>query len=531
MNRKSEKFFLLIFIILLSANLSQNRARQNDQTISCLQIPVRVFLQGKPVETLKKSDFQVFMNGKSRPVQHVQIIKRSMVQKPDQSTAPRTFIVHSLVSDAVPATRHYLSYLFDHVFKAEDRIYFFFDTGIYNFGRISSPSHALEKAVELITRHGSALKKSRNADASKLKEAIDYLRKNSEQFSGTTEEFLNGGKIHQHYYMKYFKSSMIRYLNALRIFTRHYLLPDLDRHRNLMAELNYLPGNKWIIRLFQSESRPLLSKKNRSSIKRMIRNLTQRDWLVAWLDEMDNARQIKKLLADIDRTLNIKSQFPTKEFRELLYAFNWTLHTVCIQPPAGNHSGKVEQGRADAEINLRWKQVSEMTGGSFMEWPSTATEPALTPEDIYYSVSLKLPRLKTPATLQIKLPESGYQVYYPAEIRSDLFSGSGGKTETRSWNPSITEIAFRNNKLFFKIDNPSLKSERTNAKNLLSIRIQVRDNENTLLFDQKKDLSIIKDTTKISLELGWLERGKHTVIIEATDVTTAKSEIKIVRVN
>jgi hypothetical protein len=166
-----------------------------------------------------------------------------------------------------------------------------------------------------------------------------------------------------------------------------------------------------------------------------------------------------------------------------------------------------------------------------MEWPSSPTEPFLTPEDIYYSVSLKRPRLKTPAKLQIKLPDSSYQVYYSTEIRPGQIQGTVPEKPHRTWNPSIKDITFMADKLFIQISNPLPVRDETKAQNRIRVRIQISDNQNRLLFDQRKDLSVIKTPINISLSLDWLERGKHTVIIEATDVDSGRSDIRLFRLN
>lgn len=524
---KRLQYFILVCLVACWTNLLPGRDRPPDHEVFFIKIPVRIFHQGNAVETLKKSDFQVFLNGQLQPVREMKIVKKTILPEPDTDQNPRLFMLLSSISHHNPEIEKYLEYLFNRVFEINDRLILVFDDGTYRLDNLNHMQSALLKTKRLVIRHGSILNKAKKADAERLEETIDYLRKNAESFSGNDAEFISGGKIHQHYYMKYFKSSLARYLKATQNYIRRYLLPDMNRYRELMAELNHIPGEKWIIHLYQPGMTPRLSKKNRSSIKKMINNLTQRDWTVAWMDEIDNAKQIKKLLADIDNTLNISSQFPIIQLKDLLFNDRWTLNCIFLSDNKEGQSTVVESNQSVHEVKKKWQQLSMATGGRSIEWPLPRSDSHPKVEDMYYELQLNPIHSDPVKKIEIKLSNPGYQVFYSHEIRPGPAPEFSPKTTIPTWYPHINEVDFKTNKLFIGISTHSSLKNRENRKVQIRIRVQIVDNQNRLRFDQQKDLIKIKDPIGITLALEWLEKGKHTVIVEVTDLSTSRSDIQI----
>lgn len=503
------------------------------RTINEIKIPVRVFSEGKPIDTLQKSDFKIFLSGQYHPIRQFKLVRRTLIPDPSRLRNPRLFLLLSNISHHNLRIQQYLEYLFDQVLQVNDQLILVFDTGTYKLNCIKHKHQAFLKINRMMKRHGSMLNQTQIIDIKRLEEAINYLRQNTESISGNDAETVNGGRIHQHYYMKYFKSSLARYLNTLQTYIRRYFFPDLNRYQKLMANLKNFPGEKWIIHLCQMGIVPRISKKNRTAITNMVRNLNQRDWTVAWKDEIDYAKQIKKLLADIDDSLNISTEFPSKEITDLLYTYNWTFNSICFADRSDRHSTDTGPDHFEKKIKKKWQQVTEMTGGCFIDSDASISIPDSLGKvnDIFYLLLLNPEYSSQPKKIEIKLPYHDHRILYPSEIRPGFIAASDLETALQSWKPDISEIAFNQNKLSIIISNLSPEKTKKSRKGKIQVHIQIVDNQNRLLFDEQKSLLIEKDTIGITLGIDWLKRGKHTVIIEIMDLFTGMADLKLFQVD
>ncbi|MCP5048112.1 MAG: hypothetical protein GY940_13150, partial [bacterium] len=87
------------FIAGISHDYGQERVRENVEVVN-INVPVRVFLKGKPVEGLQKEDFKLFINGNPHPVNAFFQSKRKvqLSGKPGAS-GPRLFVLLFNISD------------------------------------------------------------------------------------------------------------------------------------------------------------------------------------------------------------------------------------------------------------------------------------------------------------------------------------------------------------------------------------------------------------------------------------------------
>ncbi|MCK4836355.1 MAG: hypothetical protein KAT17_06945 [Candidatus Aminicenantes bacterium] len=532
MNRLANKI-IIFFSILSFYFLCWGEQEKTSRTINEIKIPVRVFSEGKPIDTLQKSDFKIFISGQPLSIEQFKLVHRTLKPEPNLTRNPRLFLLLCNIFDHNLQVRKCLEYIFDQILQENDRLIIVFNTGTYNLDRVTDKHQAGLKINRIVNRHGSILNRTQVIDIKRLEESINYLRQNAESISGNDAETVSGGRIHQHYYMKYFKSSLTGYLNALQIYIQKYFYPNVNRYRKLLAKLKNFPGEKWIIHLYQMGRIPRLSKKNRSAITKMIRNLTRRDWTEAWMDEIDYAKQLKKLQADIDDALKISPQFPSDKITDLLYIYNWTFNSIFLAGSNNMNSTDSGSDNLGEKIKKKWQEVSEKTGGCFIDSNKSESMPVSLENvnDAFYLLSFNPENLKPTVKIKIEPRDPGYQIFYSTAITPGVSSKSDREGIPEIWNPRIRDIAFKQNKLSVIVSNlPPEKTEKS-REGELKVQIEIVDQQNRIVFNEQRNLLTKNDTIGITVNIDWIKRGKHTVIIEITDLFSGRSELKFFQLN
>ena len=516
---------LWIALLILGTALSGKgiESRSDRETI---RIMARVFSNGIPVEDLKKDDFLVYSNGEPQTISGFETIRKKIL--PSKKTdSPTILVLVCNIYDCNDTVLSSLDYIYHNLMGEQNKLILLTNGYMVFFNQPASLKLLREKTIDFIRQHSRLLQDRASSDLKKIDEFIAYLRDNTLRTAGNDEATQRGGKIHRHYYMKYFKFSLERYLEALRKYTGGYIEPSLESFKRFFSYLGENQNNIRFYYLYQKPYFPVLSKKNRALITKMKNDLDDRDWTEAWMDELDYSKKINKILGAIDHQLGLNSDFNHDAFVDFFCKKNIALYSLFLGRQENGTANKNEESRKQAKLNRHWKELSLKTGGGFIDLNDSpsALQSLMEHEDVFYTLSFPNRVGIKPDTLRVEMKNPEFQV-----ISRIVNTGNNGESPALIKKCiQIPEVNFSKDRLTFSLKNFEKSSEEGNARGKVNVFIQLRDHQRQPVFETGKILTTEKNTVHISIDFPRLPPGDLRAILEVTDLISQITIIDFIK--
>ena len=72
-----------------------------------------------------------------------------------------------------------------------------------------------------------------------------------------------------------------------------------------------------------------------------------------------------------------------------------------------------------------------------------------------------------------------------------------------------------------------MRKETEGGFGSINIRIQIENDKNLTIFDKRKNLKVLKNSSNISLAFNWIKPGDYKIIIEAKDLFNESIKIEL----
>lgn len=504
--------FLIFLIVAGNIPAKETESRGAPQFVT---IQVRVMHHGIPVDHLTKDDFMVYSGESLQTITAFDRIRRTVFRSPQPSSPPVPVLVCD-ITDCNHRVRTGIGDIFNSLPGNRIQPVILINGYRVFFNRAVESRQALEKTMGVIRRHSRILRSQAASELKKSEDLISYLRQNTRRTAGDDEATRRGGKIHRHYYMKYFKSILEQYLEALKAYLEKYVEPRLDPFQSLFTGPGEIPANTPIFYLYQTPDFPGLSKKNRSVINKMKNDLSDRDWTEAWMDELDYAKKINKILGAIDHQLGLDRDFQTDAFVDFFFMAESALFPLYLGPPENSTPAREGGGEKMARINHHWKKVSAETGGRFIDLNLSPpnTQALNNHVDIRYRLSFIPQKTERATPIRIEMKEPGYRLIY----RKDAPDKQKVAPKIQGKRIHISEAHFSRDMLSFSLKNFEKKVGDQKSRGELHVRIQITGLHTQPLLDTGKVLKTEKSRVDIAIDLPALPRENLRAIIDVTDL-------------
>ena len=485
-----------------------------------IDIPVRVFRDGRAISKLNAGDFTVTVNGINRSGIRLVQPGVSQVQQRDPGH-PLTHILVFHLFRATPGEQRHLNDILGLLIQPNDRLWYLLPTRIVLVDRIDSSEEAVLITEALIPDELKTAEAQTVAERDNLRQFMDRLREQSFRVvdrNGPIDDGEYTG-IHLHYYMKALKSSLETYVQMKRTYEKRYLFPRGERVQSLLPHAVPSP----VVHLFyQPPALPELSRNNRRMIRHWIRELGDSDWY----DEQEYAQLIYQVLGEIDSAFSWgNSDGPRPPVRPFVEA-GAPLFPIILEPAAVQADTATRSGWWPKLVKM-WQDAASSSGGRC----TTLAETAADIRDhgcglnFHYLLRLTLTGGEDLQSLKIEAKDRGARVFHPA---ADAVARSA---RTAVWkNPPqtvrIEEAAFRNRELTLV-----LRPSETGGgpSDPVLVRIRVRHGPGRWVFDQSKSLTPQGDRVRARIRFTRLPPGSYAFFIETRLATSTISTLRLIR--
>lgn len=532
--KKKTNIFLIASVFISSIFLIQlfpdtTRGEDEDKVLETVdvtnfEVPVRVFHKKKLVDNLKKEDFLLYEGGKLQKINGFYLTRKKIDlidDKPVEAEGPeakgRYFVLVFKITEFNDQLKDGLDYLFEKLFTKNDQLLLFINEKTYFINNLRD-SVSVKKIVAKMLHDESIKARHR------LARLLDTI---SNELSMSRFNQILGGAMTQP------AVEMIKFLEKYIFiwdnYKKIYLTPSVDDYYNFARYLQKIDKEKWVINFYQIEMFPKL--KNSGEMMREIKSLISTLQASTRGEDVFHSRTLSSLLLKINIALNATTDFPSEEISKLFYKVNTVFHSIFIKTTKTTLSQDLEYKRVSTNLENSFREITERTGGSLISSGniSKSVKKLTEKEDILYMLTYTPEEGRKAGKIKIVTKNPDYKVVYDNNMREKYIQKYFRKKEMLVPSVRIERAVLKKNNLSIKIIDYYFRMENGKRLGKLKIHIQVVDNSGKVYFDQRKTMVAGKKSFKITLNLKDLVTGEYSIVVDALDLLTGKSDMKYVQ--
>jgi hypothetical protein len=537
-----KKFWLVCVVVTLTATGAVPEQQQEEplkETVQVVnvEVPVRVYFKGKPVDNLNKTDFRLYEDRKLQEINGF-ILKRKKIQSQQISMTAeqaetgtrRLFVLVFRITHYNDDLKTGVEHLFTKVLRPTDQLLVFANNRSARYDNLNDAATVRAKIEALLDEESI---QARNKMVAYLQAVETELNLHEFEMNIRSRpvgsQQLPGGQqgIQQPYHI-FINNFLSKYIMIWRDYKKKYLVPDINRYYNFAKFLQNIPHEKWVIDFYQMEMFPRI--KLGSEVMRRIRNAIGQ-WQV--MDGPEGAtynsfaRIISRQLAEIQKEMNLSKDFPSDEVAKIFHDVDTTFHSIFMRTSRSALAQDVEYQDIASDVEKTIRDITDRTGGELIvsNKLDTALEAIGEAEDIYYILTYAPEEPEKVGKIKIKLNNSKYKLVYSPNIRSGYLRDFIEAKEIDGPPVQIRECQFKNNKLSLILSDFYWSSKHSGR---LTIRIQIKNRQGISIFDQEKNINATKKEIKIALNITGVGRGTYNIVVDVEDLLTKKTASEII---
>lgn len=486
-----------------------------------IEVPVRVYLKGKPVKHLSREDFEIFEGRERREINGFFIKKKRIKirdngQTPvEKSTDSRYFVLVFHIREFNKHLENGLKYVFENMMHKNDQLM------VMAIGKTLFFNNLIEK--ERAHAQVSELLKTQAQQARNRMLLLRSKVRNNPMFNVPGNSILKNS-LDSLFEMVY--DYLKRYERILLDYKKKHLMPEMTSFYNFATHLDTINKEKWVISFYQEESYPHLGPDQKRWLDDIINQL-----MVQYEHKATYSKMLQNLLLRVERELNAAVSFPAADVQKFFTRTGVTFHSILIpmvNPQSFQFSSGFEQlGFEYKKISTNFenslRELTKKTGGTLV-YSGNLVDSLQTieeKEDICYWLTFSPKNPEKSAKVRVKVRGSGYKVVYDNNMQPDYFRAFLEKRDVR-----LNNISFYKGMLRLQISGFQFREKGKEKVGRVSLRVRVKDSQNKDVFDQEKMLQPVKKNINISIPFSWLPKGKYHVIVDAKDLFTGKTMSK-----
>lgn len=520
--KKIAFIIMSVFLLLPQAVEPQDVLKEKVEVVN-IEVPVRVFRDGVPVDGLSKDDFRLSEDKEPQTLNGFYVRKKKMnvrnINLQAGGTAPpsRYFVLVFRVFEYNEQLEKGVHYLFDQILNKNDKLLVL-----------------VNDRTLLLNQDVWQLKRREILDQILKQEALKSRQK-LEQFFLAVQKDLDQTKLRMllerdsGFYAPRIIDFLNRYLRTWNEFKAKYLIPDLDKFYNFARHLENVREEKWVLTFYQIEMFPNM--KISGQIHQQIVQLIS-DLQVARSEDALHARIIEQLLERIDRELNAADSFPVEEISKMLVKVDTTYHCFImgVRREVLSEDLAYKQVASDIENSLR--AITRRSGGEviFSGNIGSALHTVEEKEDIYYVLTYEPSRPERKGKVKIELPGNpDCRLFYDDNIRADYIGEYLQKKREQDPLVILEGLKLKGRTLAMKISNFKIAGSGRERSGRLSVAIRIRDDQNRELYDQDRAFAAQESQMDLNVDFAFLKPGRHMFLVEVHDLLTGKTIMDVLQ--
>jgi hypothetical protein len=427
-----------MLLLLNGLPAQEEETIREEVSVVNIEVPVRVYLDGKPVDNLSKQDFEIY-EGRQRQEINGFFIKRKKIKTPDtgassfnQQLPSRYFVLAFHIREFNDHLEKGLRYIFENMLHKNDRMMVFAAGKTLLFNDLAEKEKCLEQV-------SSCLKIQADEARARMLRLRSTVRNNPLFNVPGNSRLKNSLDAEFELVYDYLK----RYERILLDYKKKYLMPEITGFYNFANHLDTIDMEKWVINFYQEESYPHLGPAQKKWINDLI------DELMAEPEHKSTYSQmLHTLLLRVERELNAANSFPVEDINKFFTRTGVTFHSLLIplvnpqsfQFSSGFHQMGFEYKKISTDFENSLRELTKNTGGTLAYSGNLvkSLHRIEEQEDICYWLTFSPQHPDKTAKVEVKVRGPGYKLIYDNNIQPDYLRAFTEKRDIRFENVSFT---------------------------------------------------------------------------------------------
>jgi VWFA-related protein len=521
-------FYLWILISFLwggyMVGQQEDEAIKETVRVVNVEVPVRVYEHGKPVDNLTKNDFKLYEGGKRQDIngfilkkKRIKVQDLEMTAEQEKTLAPRYFALTFRITHYNDYLKEGLDYIFDKILRASDQLLVFANDRTAFFKNLADKNSI---KTELDRMLFDASLEARNKLLLFLKQIETLVNKVN------LELILQDQSAHRDaaYYdvMEY----LDKVLEVWHIYKLRYLIPDINKYYNFARLLKNIDKEKWVINFYQFEVFPNILVNGESM--RRINNMAANFQASADGKMSTFGRMIEKKMMTLDKEMSLAKDFPSEEVAKIFHNVDTTFHSIFMKTSITTLMQDIEYREIATELESSLRAITDRTGGKLLvsNKLDNALDQISEVEDVYYVLTYAPKNPDKVGKIKVKLNNHKYKLVYSPNLRTGYLAQFLEEKQIEGKNPDIRDLKFNQGKLVFGVTDFTWKEKEGG---ILSIHIRIEDQQGKTVFDEEKTVKATQKKINIALNIKGIEKGEYDVVIDVVDLFTKMSGTEILK--
>ena len=524
---KKQKMYITIVLLVLVVGFPFHSSAQEDEVTTTesvrvvnVEVPVRVFLKGSPVDGLTRSNFEVFEDGRPQEINGFFIRKKKIneTKVPTNVIEQRTtmksryFVLVFKIIDYNKQLHKGLEYLFKNVFQESDQCLVFINDKSIFFKNLTQREHVKAVMHRFLREESKKARQRMQNYLTKVEDEVKMLR-----FRFVLVPFTGEYIVEVWRFLK-------RYLVIWNEYSNIYLKPDLDNYFYFSRHLEKIKKEKWVINFYQIEKFPKL--KQTGSMMEIIRTMLSSFQMSDDAEYSTMAKALSKLLRNIDIEMHATRDFPADDISKLFMKVDATFHSILIPVNRQLFSEDLEYREVSSELESSLREITKRTGGSLLRTGDleSALGTIREKEDITYMLTYSPDDPDKVGRIRVKVDNKKFRILYDDKMRADYIREYLKKKKLEVPDIRILNTNFRNKVLTVDVEDFLISNQDNHTqKGKIFFEIEILDSGNKTLYDQKKTIIAERDHISIAVDFPWMRKGRYNLIVQVTDIQTGKT--------
>ena len=485
-----------------------------------VEVPVRVYDKGQPVDNLTKSDFTLFEGGKRQEI-HGFIIKKKKIANRDmdlnaeqeQVSGGRYFVLVFRITHYNDYLKKGLDHVFDTVLNESDQLLVFVNDQSTFFKNLADMESVKSRLDQLLRDVSLEARNKLFLNIKRIEAMLGNFKFN--QYAGGRTESHRG-----------ISGYLRKFLEVWKEYKKKHLIPDINKYYNFARFLKNIEKEKWVINFYQFEMFPDIILNSES-----MRYLRQRigEWQVSRIQEVVTfARLISRQLIEIEKELSVAKDFPADEVAKIFHNVDTTFHSVFIKTTMSTLHEDMEYREIASDLENSLRAITDRTGGKLVvsNKLDLALDKISEVEDVYYVLTYAPKNPDKVGKIKVKLNNRKYKLVYSPNLRTGYLSQFLESKEIKAQPVKVEDLSFKKGKLKFSVSDFFMDKKEVGA---LEIRIRLNNGQGKSVFDQKKRIKATQKKINIALNIRGLKTGNYDVVVDVTDLYTKSSSTELLK--
>jgi len=503
----------------------EDEVLQESVRVVNVEVPVRVYFKGKPVDNLTRADFKLYEGGKRQDI-HGFILKRKKIKAQElelnaeqvQTRMGRYFTLVFRITHYNKYIKEGLDHIFDTVLNKSDQLLVFVNNRSVFFKNLEDKLEVKTKLDQVL--HDVSLE-ARIKMLQYLKEVENAVDKHKMEM-----KLAEAGRSEIKEYHTLIQRYFAKFLEIWKIYKKKYLIPDINIYYNFARFLKGIDKEKWVINFYQFEVFPdiIISSESMRRIRRLVG-----EWQVSDKpEEVTFSRIINRQMIEIEKELSVVRDFPSDEVAKIFHNVDTTFHSIFMKSSFNALQTDVEYREIATDLENSLRAITDRTGGELVvsNKLDTALDRISEVEDVYYMLTYAPKNPDKVGKIKVKLNNRKYKLVYSPNLRTGYLGQFLKEKQIKKKPINIQDLNFKKGKLTFVISDFFWNKKDGGA---LSIRIRINDPQGKSVFDQKKIIKATQKKINIALNIRGLKNGDYDVVVDVNDLFTKMSGTELLK--